>query len=159
MEKKIKLTSVLLVIGTALLLFSSYNPLSGQELSPDKQLDIVLSDGTPVKLFGSSASTSNEYFYLLPSNALKLVETEKGTPSFQYINYQNEQQKAEGALLYLILEANLSAAQLEELGAKLSQATDTRGKIAGPVKLELAPGNSFGLYTLASSMNSSSNSC
>ncbi len=116
-----------LVLGTLALAL----PLRGaraQVLDEDNPQEIVLDDGTSVKLLGEApgigATAKSLRFYYLPVN-LRLAQRLDGTPEFLFLKYTTEERAAaggiQGALLHFLMQWGLTAAQETELAAKLAQ--------------------------------------
>ncbi|AEE49551.1 hypothetical protein [Haliscomenobacter hydrossis] len=91
-----------------------------QLLNYDNKVDLVLSDGTNLVLYGADAKP-NEYYYL-PVN-LRLAQRPDGVPEFLFMKYTTEQRAdaggVQGAIMHFLMEWGLTAPQLADAQSKL----------------------------------------
>jgi hypothetical protein len=96
--------------------------------SQNKIGDIVLSDGTPVVLYGEAVGggaggRTNKYYYL-PTN-LRVSMRPDGTPEFLFLKFTTEAKEEQGgisgALMHFLIEWGLTAQQTEELRGVLKK--------------------------------------
>lgn len=113
------------VLVTLWLLFWGNSALA-VVLDDENVLDVVLKDGTNVKLFGEALSAgkkSNRYYYL-PVN-LHLSQRPDKTPEFLFLKFTTEERADQGgvngALMHFLMEWGLTPAQETELRAKLEK--------------------------------------
>lgn len=99
--------------------------LNAQVLDYQNKVEIVLSDGTHVILFGKAKSLNNTYtgeYYYLPVG-LRLSRRADATPEFLFLKYTTEQRAEaggeQGGLIHFLMEWGLTPAQLQEAQAKL----------------------------------------
>lgn len=106
---------------SALCLMLFYNnPIFGQLLNYDNKVDLVLSDGTNLVLYGADAKP-NEYYYL-PVN-LRLAKRPDGVPEFLFLKYTTEQRAdaggVQGAIMHFLMEWGLTPEQLADAQKKI----------------------------------------
>lgn len=96
------------------------NPIFGQLLNYDNKVDLVLSDGTNLVLYGADAKP-NEYYYL-PVN-LRLAKRPDGVPEFLFLKYTTEQRAdaggVQGAIMHFLMEWGLTPEQLADAQKKI----------------------------------------
>jgi len=135
---KVNWTVAAAVLAVAVLVSGS--GLSAQVLDDENRLDVVLSDGTSVVLYGETGRTpgvrTNEYHYL-PVN-LRLSTTPDGTPEFLFVKYVTEERVEEGGvaggLVHFLMEWGLTLEQETELRTKLEDEYNG-AELMGAVKL------------------------
>lgn len=106
---------------SALCLMLFYNnSIFGQLLNYDNKVDLVLSDGTNLVLYGADAKP-NEYYYL-PVN-LRLAKRPDGVPEFLFLKYTTEQRAdaggVQGAIMHFLMEWGLTPEQLADAQKKI----------------------------------------
>ncbi|MEZ4824910.1 MAG: hypothetical protein R3C61_01250 [Bacteroidia bacterium] len=95
-------------------------PSQGQILDNENKINLTLSDGTAVTLYGAAASLSDEKtkdYYYMPTN-LRLSKKPDGTPMFLFLKFTDEDNadaEASGAILHLLMEYGLTKEQETEL--------------------------------------------
>jgi len=103
-------------------------PASAVILDDENKIDVVLSDGTKIVLYGeatkSAGQKSNKYYYM-PVN-LRLSPREDGTtPSFLFLKFTTEERANQGgvsgALMHFLMEWGLTPDQDAELRSKLEE--------------------------------------
>ncbi len=105
------------LLAICLFVFTRTN---GQILDSENKINVELSDGTNVTLYGASVSLSDEKskdYYYLPAN-FKLATKEDGTPQFLFLKYTSENTDEEnigGAILHMLMEYGLDKKQEKEL--------------------------------------------
>lgn len=96
------------------------NPAFCQLLNYDNKVDLVLSDGTNLVLYGADAKP-NEYYYL-PVN-LRLSKRPDGVPEFLFLKYTTEQRAdaggVQGAIMHFLMEWGLTPEQLADAQKKI----------------------------------------
>ncbi|AHM59357.1 hypothetical protein D770_05450 [Flammeovirgaceae bacterium 311] len=116
-----------------------------QVLSQDHKIELSLNDGLNIVLFGDMEGKN--YYYLPSAKNLRLGKKEDGTPEFLFLKFTTEEREdqggVQGAILHCLFEWSLSPAQLAELDEKVKEKTNGQGKLAGPVDLIPAEGESF----------------
>ncbi len=162
--RKISKSATILFAALAML-----NICQAQYINYENKVDLVLSDGTNLVLYGAEGK-DYEYYYL-PVN-LRLAKRPDGVPEFLFLKYTTEQKAdaggVQGAIMHFLMEWGLTAKQLEDAQNKIEELfkKDTRrvyfGKspsgvaiyknvpnhrqtpvIKGPVELEIEKDNSF----------------
>ena len=139
----------------------------GQILDYQNKVGIILSDGTPVTLYGRASNTkaaggeqyifTGDYYYL-PVN-MRLAKKEDGTPQFLMLKYTQDETGAlggvQGGLIHFLMEWGLTPEQERELDQKLkTKVTElasgnplfagiTTPKVMGAVDLTAEKDNSF----------------
>ncbi|MBK9492496.1 MAG: hypothetical protein IPO07_29655 [Haliscomenobacter sp.] len=111
--KKLVFTSIVFVLLCCNLSYA-------QLLNYDNKVDLVLSDGTNLVLYGAEGKP-NEYYYL-PVN-LRLSQRPDGVPEFLFMKYTTEQRAdaggVQGAIMHFLMEWGLTPAQLADAQSKL----------------------------------------
>lgn len=96
------------------------NSTFAQLLNYDNKVDLVLSDGTNLVLYGADAKP-NEYYYL-PVN-LRLAKRPDGVPEFLFLKYTTEQRAdaggVQGAIMHFLMEWGLTPEQLADAQKKI----------------------------------------
>jgi hypothetical protein len=133
-----KKRSLLTIISLTLLALGARS----QVLDYENKVDVILSDGTHVIMFGrdkqlGSTQLSNEYFYL--PVGLRLSKKLDGvTPEFLFMKYTTDQKVdqggVQGALMHFLMEWGLTPAQETEAQKLLEDKTKTMG-LKGTAKL------------------------
>ncbi len=130
----LKLSIVLLILS-----FFIFNPslVKAQVLDNENKLDLTLSDGTQVVLYGKAISLSDRKskdYYYLPTEPRLSVKRD-GTPQFMFLKFTTDETADEGgisgALLHLLMEWGLTPAQRIE--AEMLLKTGKQGAMAGSV--------------------------
>lgn len=110
---------------------------SGQPLSYEKTADLVLNDGTIVKIYGTL--DSDNYYYLPPNASLRLSRNLDNDFEFNFTKYTTDERiengGIQGALLHFLFEWGLKPEQLEDLSEQV--ATTFGGNLRGPVDFQL----------------------
>ena len=157
-----KITAVLFVV-----LLSMATLSEAQILDYQNKVSIILSDGTPVTLYGrasnSKTSGGDSYqftgdYYYLPVN-MRLSKKDDGTPQFLLLKYTTDERAdaggVQGALMHFLMEWGLTPEQERELDTKLKTkvrelargnalfAGVTTPKVMGAVDLTADQDNSF----------------
>ncbi len=134
-------------------------PVQAQTLDFANRVDVVLSDGLNVTLYGEAKSLDKDFtgrYRYLPAG-LRLSQKEDGTPMFLFSKFTTEdaEDDVSGALMHFLMEWGLTPEQEEELQTKLAarvqglSATDPRfagvedPRVMGAVDVRTAPENSF----------------
>ena len=142
-----------------LLLWLGGGHLPGQILDFSNRVDVVLSDGTNVVLYGEAQTLNKDFsgrYRYLPVG-LRLAKKSDGTPEFLFSKFTTEtgSEEASGALMHFLMEWGLTDAQEQEVQSKLSakvqgmSATDPRfarvtdPRVMGAVNVRTDPENSF----------------
>lgn len=152
-----------------LIAFAFSNTCFGQLVNYDNKVDLVLSDGTNLVLYGSD-SKPLEYYYL-PVN-LRLAKRPDGVPEFLFLKYTTDQKAdaggVQGAIMHFLMEWGLTPEQLADAQKKIEElfkkgtrrvyyGKDPSGKqiyktvsnnsqipvIKGPIELQIEKDNSF----------------
>lgn len=109
-----------LVFTSIVFLLLCCNLSYAQLLNYDNKVDLVLSDGTNLVLYGADAKP-NEYYYL-PVN-LRLAQRPDGVPEFLFLKYTTEQRAdaggVQGAIMHFLMEWGLTATQLADAQKKI----------------------------------------
>ncbi|MBK9492472.1 MAG: hypothetical protein IPO07_29535 [Haliscomenobacter sp.] len=108
--KKLVFTSIVFVLLCCNLSYA-------QLLNYDNKVDLVLSDGTNLVLYGAEGKP-NEYYYL-PVN-LRLSQRPDGVPEFLFMKYTTEQRPmrgVQGAIMHFLMEWGLTPTQLADAQA------------------------------------------
>ncbi|MBX2876363.1 MAG: hypothetical protein KTR30_29865 [Saprospiraceae bacterium] len=144
-----KITDKLLAaMAMVLLLFAG--SLRSQILDYENSIEVVLEDGTNVKLFGKAlfgapGKLSNEFYYLPPASTLRLSQKADGTPEFLFVKYTTEETVAnggvQGALIHFLTQWGLTPSQMEDLRKKVEKSYD--GLVHGPLELRPAGEQSY----------------
>lgn len=115
--------------------------LSATVLDDENRIDVVLSDGTNVVLYGESTSSSgrksNKYYYL-PVN-LRLSNRPDGVPEFLFLKFTTEE-RAEaggvgGAIMHFLTQWGLTREQEQELRGILER-EHNKAELMGAVLME-----------------------
>lgn len=132
---------------------------TAQVLDYSNRVDVVLSDGTNVTLYGEAGSLdrkfNNSYRYL--PLGLRLSEKPDGTPMFLFSKFTTDDanEDVSGALMHFLMEWGLTPEQENELQSKLAArvqglaASDPRfaavtdPRVMGAVDVRTDPENSF----------------
>ncbi|MCC6283546.1 MAG: hypothetical protein IT262_23270, partial [Saprospiraceae bacterium] len=161
---------IILKTAFALLIALAFSNNSyGQLVNYDNKVDLVLSDGTNLVLYGSD-SKPLEYYYL-PVN-LRLAKRPDGVPEFLFLKYTTDQKAdaggVQGAIMHFLMEWGLTPEQLADAQKKIEElfkkgsrrvyyGKDPSGKqiyktvsnnsqlpvIKGPIELQIEKDNSF----------------
>ncbi|TXF90277.1 hypothetical protein FUA23_07090 [Neolewinella aurantiaca] len=132
---------------------------SAQTLDFANRVDVVLSDGLSVTLYGHTNSLSKDFtgrYSYLPAG-LRLSKKADGTPMFLFSKFTTEdaEDDVSGALMHFLMEWGLTPEQEEELQTKLTSrieglsSTDPRfaavenPRVMGAVDVRTDPDNSF----------------
>ncbi len=154
MKNNIKPTLLLALIIS----FLSWSA-NAQTLDFANRVDVVLSDGLNVTLYGHTNSLSKDFtgrYSYLPAG-LRLSKKEDGTPMFLFSKFTTEdaEDNVSGALMHFLMEWGLTPEQEEELQGKLASRiqglaqTDSRfssvedPRVMGAVDVRTDPENSF----------------
>lgn len=110
-----------------------------QQLSYENTLEVVLSDGVNIKLYGGFGDREHDYRYLPPAASLKLAQREDETPEFLFLKFTSENRASsggvQGALMHFLMEWGLTPTQMTELEQLVKSKTDDKGRVLGPVDL------------------------
>lgn len=160
------------ILKTALVLWVAFgfsNAMYGQLVNYDNKVDLVLTDGTNLVLYGSDSKPYE--FYYLPVN-LRLSKRPDGVPEFLFLKYTTDQKAdaggVQGAIMHFLMEWGLTPAQMTDAQKKIEELfkKDTRKVyygldankkpvyknvpnhkqvpiIKGPVELQIEKDNSF----------------
>lgn len=125
----------------ALLALAIAGSAGAMVLDNDNRIDITLSDGTPVTLYGEASSLSQaktKNYYYLPTN-LRLSKRPDGTPEFLFLKFTTEQREEQGgingALMHFLMEWGLTPQQEDELRGKL-KSEFRNAQLKGAVEME-----------------------
>jgi len=128
-------------------------PIDGNALVVDSEVveDLVLSDGTPLRLMAAATSGDAEpsdFYYLPTGGQVRLAQRPDGTPEFLLLKYNSDRGTGpQGGLLHFLVEWGLSGEQLADAQAKL-QARRPGASVKGAVPLEpYGDGDSFRLIS------------
>ncbi len=150
-------TSISLLL--LLLLWLAGPHLYGQILDFSNRVDVVLSDGTNVVLYGEAQTLNKEFsgrYRYLPVG-LRLAKKTDGTPEFLFSKFTTEtgSEEASGALMHFLMEWGLTETQEREVQSKVTAKlqgmaqTDPRfarvtdPRVMGAVNVRTDPENSF----------------
>lgn len=147
--------TILLALIISLLSWSA----NAQTLDFANRVDVVLSDGVNVTLYGHAKSLSKDFsgLYSYLPVGLRLSAKEDGTPMFLFSKFTTEDASDDvsGALMHFLMEWGLTPEQEEELQSKLASrvqglaSTDPRfagvedPRVMGAVDVRTDPENSF----------------
>ncbi len=142
MNRLIRLPA-LLITALALAL-----PAQAVLVDGDNRIDVTLSDGTAVTLYGKYVSgidgdsaDAKKYYYLPPQNSLRLGSRPDGTPEFLFVKYTTDRTAeaggVQGGLMHLLMEWSLTPDQEAELRNKIS-GDPYDGELMGAIDLEQA---------------------
>ncbi len=98
--------------------------VGAQVVDNENKINVVLSDGTSVTLYGAASTLSDEKtqeYYYMPTN-LRLSQKADGTPMFLFLKYTTEDPRGDetsGAILHLLMEYGLTKNQERELSGIL----------------------------------------
>jgi len=98
--------------------------VGAQVVDNENKINVVLSDGTSVTLYGAASTLSDEKtkeYYYMPTN-LRLSQKADGTPMFLFLKYTTEDPRGDetsGAILHLLMEYGLTKKQERELSGIL----------------------------------------
>lgn len=114
---------IILKTAFALLIALAFSNNSyGQLVNYDNKVDLVLSDGTNLVLYGSD-SKPLEYYYL-PVN-LRLAKRPDGVPEFLFLKYTTDQKAdaggVQGAIMHFLMEWGLTPEQLADAQKKIEE--------------------------------------
>ncbi|MCI4670723.1 MAG: hypothetical protein MRZ79_21490 [Bacteroidia bacterium] len=135
--------SLLLMIFGILLL----RPGQAQVIDNENKVNVILSDGVNVTLYGAASTLSDEKskeYYYMPTK-LRLSKKADGTPMFLFLKYTTEDPRGDesnGAILHMLMEYGLTREQERELGNKLKR--QVKGAVLkGVVDVDPAEENSI----------------
>jgi hypothetical protein len=118
-------------------------------LDDTKRIDVVLSDGMNLVLYGE-AGASKDYYYLPSDRMLRLSQRPDGTPEFLFLKFTTEERADQGgvsgAILHLLMEWSL----LPEQEKELRQILKTQHKVDLGGAAEMLPGEEGGQFRLIS---------
>lgn len=150
-----KNTMIFRVLGVLLLVCIFYIPTQSHAViyDHDNQISVVLSDGTPVVLYGEagpkSGSRTNKY-YAMPVN-LRVSTRADGIPEFLFLKFTTEQRAdkggASGALLHFLMQWGLTKKQEAEL-SKILEKKYKGARLMGTV--EMLPEDESGSFQIVS---------
>jgi hypothetical protein len=132
-------------VGVALLVAAAAAPAAAVVLDNENVVEVVLDDGTTVRLFGEAGATpgarTNRYHYL--PVGLRIAQRPDGTPEFLFLKFTTETAGgASGGLLHFLMEWGLTTAQEAELRDKLK--TKHQGaELVGAAPMEVEGDGSF----------------
>ncbi|HSH67363.1 MAG TPA: hypothetical protein VLB84_16585, partial [Bacteroidia bacterium] len=133
-----KKRSLLTIISLTLFVLS----MKSQILDYENRVDVILSDGTHVTMFGrdkklGSNQMNGDYFYL-PVGLRLSKKLDNVTPEFLFMKYTTDQRAdqggVQGALMHFLMEWGLTPAQETEAQKLLTDKTKTM-KLTSPAKL------------------------
>ncbi|MCB0375222.1 MAG: hypothetical protein KDD04_04825, partial [Sinomicrobium sp.] len=147
------------VIGTVCLCLFLVSGVRAQVLDSENKIDVILSDGTQVIMYGKAKTRDNEFtgeYYYLPTN-LRLSSRPDGTKEFLFLKYTTEEAGgAQGALMHFLMEWGLTPEQQKDAQTKLRQKIEQLKQnpgspfksvnnpvIAGAADVMVEDGNSF----------------
>lgn len=126
-------------------------------LDDDNRLDVTLSDGTQVTLYGEAGATrgiKSANYYYLPVN-LRLSQRPDRTPEFLFLKFTTEQSAAQGgisgALMHFLMEWGLTPAQEADLAAKLKQ-QNRNAQLKGAVPMESEGGEAASFQIVSATL-------
>lgn len=125
-----------------------WQPVLAQPVNLENTVEVVLSDGMNIQLFGGFDENKNSYVYLPPAQSLRLGRKEDGeTPEFLFMKFTTEEKETEGgvqgAIIHFLMEWGLTPEQLAELEEKVKERTGGSGTVKGPIDMQAVPENSF----------------
>ena len=89
-----------------------------QPLAADGQRDYTLSNGLTVRVLHALDDPSR-YYYLPPTNGLRITKRPNGEPEFLFLKYSGEREGVEGGLLHFLVGWGLTQEEEKELESQL----------------------------------------
>jgi hypothetical protein len=131
---RIVLCSIPLCAGLIMLQVQNLN---AQVVDYQNKVELVLSDGTHVILYGKAKSLNNTYtgeYYYLPTG-LRLSKRSDGIPEFLFLKYTTEKRTEaggeQGGIIHFLMEWGLTSEQLQEAQTKLVEMITQLAKTPG----------------------------
>jgi len=148
MLRRLSLGGGALCLWAALALVAS--PALAVILDDEHSIDVVLKDGTGVRLYpqaGPSSGTRTENYYYLPTN-LHLAKRPDGTPEFLFLKFTTEKRAEQGGvnggLMHFLMQWGLTPEQEAELKEKIKEDHPKAVLMgAAPLEAESSDGGSF----------------